>query len=69
MQEDLEEKRPFPGLRRLLQPKSTPFFKQRDPLRGGPALIPMDGNMQAQPYSILDVQRDVGVGVSKGFSA
>lgn len=26
-------------------------------------------NMQAQPFSILDVPRDVGVGASKGFSA
>lgn len=33
--------RPFPGLWRLLQPKSTPSFKQRNPVRGRPALIPM----------------------------
>lgn len=29
----------------------------------------IDGNIQVQPYSILDAQGDVGVGVSKGFGA
>lgn len=29
----------------------------------------IDGNTWVQPYSVLDVKRDVGVGVSKGLGA